>query len=187
METYAIIFLYKNKQKFFQIKENIYVKLHITEESIQNFASIYNINIENKGHYNMPFSTINLPMSQTPLSMNRDIFQRRGYLKVEITKNLNTFFRRATNTERIMIIYGMLSEARFGENEDDNKYGINKLIRIGAAKDSYPLHDGPYLFNEEEDIMDLNDRQVKNNQILQKKIQFYLDFAKILGKLFSLV
>ncbi|KAJ3619831.1 hypothetical protein MTP99_005485 [Tenebrio molitor] len=126
------------------IKENVYIKLHISAECVENFATIYDINIEDVGHYYIPFSAINLQMCQTPLTLDRDIFYRKG---------------EATNTERIHILYAMLCEARFGTSNDDNKYGINKLLRIGAVKDVYPLHDGPYELNGKSDEF-LNDRQM---------------------------
>ncbi|XP_044261982.1 anoctamin-3-like isoform X2 [Tribolium madens] len=128
------------------IKQNLYVLLHITDESVKNFASIYDINVEDAGHHYIHISSINLRMTQTPLSLNNDIFERKSVI--------------ATNAERILVLYGMLSEARFGDNDEDNKYGCNKLINMGAVKDVFPLHDGPYEIRGEMKDEEMNDRQL---------------------------
>jgi hypothetical protein len=62
--------------------------------------------------------------------------------------------------ERIMIVCQLLNEARFGGSRFDNLYGIKKLIRMGAVKDAYPLHDGDCHYDKKSNEP-LNDRQVR--------------------------
>ena len=119
------------------------------------------MDLESVGHNYIPVSSINLQICQTPVTLNQDIFTREGYLQFcfWFVTVLSVNCREATNSERILIIYGMLCEARFGDNNDDNKYGIQKLLSLGAVKAVYPLHDGPHELDNTLDEF-LNDRQV---------------------------
>ena len=78
-------------------------------------------------------------------------------------------FSEATNLERILILYRLLNDARFGDSRFDNYYGIQKLQSIGAVVDHFPLHDGECEYDEDSDF--LNDRQV-NYRILIKQLYF---------------
>ncbi|CAH1381572.1 unnamed protein product [Tenebrio molitor] len=129
---------------FGQLKENVYVKLHLSREATKELARAYDIDIQNTGHHYISVSAINLKISQTPLTLNQDIFTRKG---------------EATNMERIMIVCQLLNEARFGGSRFDNLYGIKKLIRMGAVKDAYPLHDGDCHYDKKSNEP-LNDRQM---------------------------
>ncbi|EEZ97433.1 hypothetical protein TcasGA2_TC011264 [Tribolium castaneum] len=142
--------------------QNLYVLLHITDESVRNFASIYDVNVEDAGHRYIAVSSLNLKITRTPLSRKNDIFERKSMT--------------ATNTERILILYGMLSEARFDSNEE-YKYGYNKLINMGAVKDVFPLHDGSYEIRGDMKDEEMNDRQVFFNLILMKAFKITLSNA----------
>ncbi|XP_063913062.1 anoctamin-3-like [Zophobas morio] len=128
---------------FGNIPENVYLKLHISERFIRQLADAYEIDIENTGHYYFSVSSINLKISQTPVTLNQDLFRRQG---------------EATNLERILILYRLLNDARFGDSRFDNYYGIQKLQSIGAVVDHFPLHDGECEYDEDSDF--LNDRQI---------------------------
>ncbi|RZC38654.1 Anoctamin domain containing protein, partial [Asbolus verrucosus] len=125
------------------IKENIYVCLHLPSKAIQHLSNIYGINIDNMGHNYIPMSSIDLKFTHTSLTKNMDIFKRQ---------------RQATSMERILIAEEILNVAKFGDGE--NEYGIHKLISINAVKTAYPLHDGHYNYDPDADNQSLNDRQL---------------------------
>ena len=56
----------------------MYLKLHISERFIRQLADAYEIDIENTGHYYFSVSSINLKISQTPVTLNQDLFRRQG-------------------------------------------------------------------------------------------------------------
>jgi hypothetical protein len=83
--------------------------------------------------------------------------------------------------ERIMIMCQLLNEARFGGSRFDNLYGIKKLIRMGAVKDAYPLHDGDCHYDKKSNEP-LNDRQVRAWQKFWHGCNVWItDVVKVLG------
>ncbi|XP_064214000.1 anoctamin-3 isoform X2 [Tribolium castaneum] len=126
----------------------IFLTLHIPEGLLHEFAHIYNIKLTDYGH-GSGFGAIS--------SID---FADFDFFKAPI--NDKTFIRKRgpTTTERILVAYELLSEAKFGDHEND--YGIEKLIRLGIVKTAYPLHDGDFEWDDKEGgyLIPENDRQL---------------------------
>jgi hypothetical protein len=79
LDKYFPLLLFANtNHTLLQLKENVYVKLHLSREATKELARAYDIDIQNTGHHYISVSAINLKISQTPLTLNQDIFTRKG-------------------------------------------------------------------------------------------------------------
>ncbi|XP_044261983.1 anoctamin-3-like [Tribolium madens] len=126
----------------------IFLTLHIPGQLLHEFAHIYNVKLTDSGH-GPAFGTIS--------SID---FADFNFFNAPINDKNFIRERGPTTTERILIAYEILSEAKFGDDEND--YGIEKLIRLGIVKTAYPLHDGDFEWDDKEGgyLIPENDRQL---------------------------
>ena len=93
----------------------------------------------------------------------------QSFLRFDIeAKNEESFF---TNSERSLIVKEILDRTAFSV-QDPSKYGIHKLLDKAIFSAAYPLHEGPYKSDQDEDAFNGidKDRQVLKVRSLESEL-----------------